>query len=140
MAAKSGDRVEVHFTGYHADGSPFGTSRDGEPLSFVIGSDEVIVGLSEAVTGMAVGETKRVTIEAERAYGPRDAKLRMTVPRTVVGNETEPGSAIRTELGGEAVVLWLVAIEGDAAILDANHPLAGETLTYELELLSITAG
>lgn len=138
MPAKPRDRVEVHFTGYHADGSPFGTSRDGEPLSFSVGSDEVIAGLSEAVTGMEVGDTARVSIPAEHAYGPRDAKLLMDVPREVVGDHAEPGDPIRTELNGQPVVLWLVAVNGDTATLDANHPLAGETLTYDLELMSIS--
>ncbi len=136
MPAAPGDRVEVHFTGYHADGSPFGTSFGGEPLRFTVGSDEVIVGLSRAVTDMEVGERKRVTIPPEEAYGARDATLRMTVPRHVLGDSAAPGTAIRTELGGEPVVLWVVALEGDDAVLDANHPLAGETLTYDLELVA----
>jgi FKBP-type peptidyl-prolyl cis-trans isomerase 2 len=132
---RSGDRVAVHFTGYHADGSPFGTSRGGEPLTFIMGSEEVIAGISEALVGMRAGERKRVTVPPERGYGLRNPELTVKVPREMVG-DSQPGSAIRTDLDGHPVVLWLVAIEGDMATLDANHPLAGETLTYDLELVT----
>jgi FKBP-type peptidyl-prolyl cis-trans isomerase 2 len=133
---QSGDRVAVHFTGYHADGSPFGTSRGGEPLTFVVGSDEVIAGLSEALVGMQAGERKRVTVPPERGYGLRNPELTLKVPRAVVG-DSQPGSAIRTDLDGRTVVLWLVAMDDAVATLDANHPLAGETLTYDLELVTV---
>jgi FKBP-type peptidyl-prolyl cis-trans isomerase 2 len=134
---KQGDRVSVHYSGYLEDGSLFGTSRTGAPLVFTVGSDEVIVGLSGELVGMVPGESKSFVVSPEKAYGRRDDKLRVRVPRDLIPADAEPHSPIRTELNGRSVVLWLDQYDGDSAVLDANHPLAGRVLKFDVELIAI---
>ncbi len=139
-AAKTGDSVKIHYTGKLADGTVFDSSNGREPLGFTLGSGEVIPGFDDAVTGMKVGESKSVTIPMDRAYGPRNEQMIIEVPRGQVPPDLEPEVGQRLQMGGpngELVVVRVVGVDEQAVILDANPPLAGEDLNFDLELVAI---
>ena len=138
--AKPGDTVHVHYTGRLDDGSVFDASEGRDPLEFTLGQGQVIGGFDDAVSGMAVGDAKTVRIPSDEAYGPRRDELLIEVPRAQLpdGLDVEVGMQLqlRREDGGAMPVT--VAETGEAAItLDANHPLAGQALTFELQLVGI---
>lgn len=136
--ATAGDTVHVHYTGTLADGSEFDASRGREPLAFTLGAGEVVAGFDRAVDGMALGETKTVTMPAADAYGERSRERVMQVPSeqlpagVVVGDRL----AVGLSTGGQMSVI-VTAIDGDAATLDTNHELAGQDLTFEITLVRI---
>lgn len=140
--AKQGDTVRVHYTGTLDDGEEFDSSRGLDPLTFTLGAGAVIQGFDDAVTGMAVGDEKRVTIPAAEAYGPRRDELTLRIPRTELPPdlEIEEGSQLRMEQGEQSVVVTVREIDDDGVTLDANHPLAGESLTFDLRLVEIVPG
>lgn len=137
--AKPGDTVRVHYTGTLGDGTVFDSSRSGEPLEFVLGKGQVITGVNDAVTGMQVGEQKAVTVAAEDAYGPHRDELTVTVGRDQFPDEIQPavGQQLQMTRAGEAFRVTVQEVAGDAVVLDANHPLAGEDLRFALELVEI---
>jgi peptidylprolyl isomerase len=137
--AKPGDTVRVHYTGTLGDGTVFDSSRDGEPLEFVLGKGQVITGVNDAVTGMQVGQEKTVTVAAEDAYGPHRNELTVTVGRDQFPDEIQPavGQQLQMTRAGEAFRVTVQEVAGDTVVLDANHPLAGEDLTFALELVEI---
>ncbi|MEX2527142.1 MAG: peptidylprolyl isomerase [Gemmatimonadota bacterium] len=138
--AVEGNTVRVHYTGTLQDGTVFDTSRKREPIEFTLGGGQVIPGFDEAVSGMTVGEKETATIPADQAYGPRQDELVLTVPRSNLpdGLSPEPGDQLQmTTQDGQAVPVKVAEVQDDAVILDANHPLAGEDLTFELELVEI---
>lgn len=140
MAARAGDTVQVHYTGTLEDGSTFDSSEGREPLEFTLGSGQVIRGFEEAVTGMEVGESKIVNIPAEEAYGPRRDDLRLELSREQIPAEIElePGMGLSLQQpDGQTIPVKVAELKGDSVVLDANHPLAGEALTFELELKAI---
>lgn len=138
--AKSNDKVKVHYTGTLNDGSVFDSSREAEPLEFTVGDGQLIKGFDEAVAGMAVGETKTVTIPAEEAYGEPNDEMVFQVERTQFAEDVTPEVGQRFQLDspdGQQIVVCITEIEGEQITLDANHPLAGQDLTFELELMEI---
>lgn len=138
--AKKGDTVKIHYTGKLEDGTVFDTSRSRHPLQFKLGNGQVIEGFEQAVTGMNVGETKTTTIPVEKAYGPRRDDMIVTLKRDQLPADVAPEVGQRLELTQENDQNILVTVTGvtDSMItLDANHPLAGKALTFELELVSI---
>ncbi len=137
--AKPGDTVRVHYTGTLGNGTVFDSSRGGEPLEFVLGKGQVITGVNDAVTGMQVGEEKTVTVAAEDAYGPHRNELTVTVGRDQFPDEIQPavGQQLQMTRAGEAFRVTVQEVAGDAVVLDANHPLAGEDLSFALELVEI---
>lgn len=137
--AKAGDTVRIHYTGTLSDGSVFDSSKGREPLEFTLGGGQVIPGFDAAVTGMEVGEEKTVTIAAEDAYGPRRKDLLLEVPRAQFPPhiEVEPGQRLQLSQGEDVFVVMVRDATTDAVLLDANHPLAGEDLTFALELLEL---
>lgn len=139
-AAKTGDTVKVHYTGTLADNTEFDSSRDGEPLEFTIGQNMVIPGFENGVVGMETGESKKVAIPAEDAYGPYNTELVAVVPRSQVPPELEISLGmvlqVRSTEGGIARALVRDISETDVT-LDLNHPLAGQDLTFEIELVEI---
>jgi len=139
--AKQGDTVRVHYTGTLEDGQEFDSSRGLDPLTFTIGTGSVIQGFDDAVTGMAVGDEKRVTIPAAEAYGPRRDELTLRVPRSELPPdlELEEGTQLRMEQGDQSIVVTVREMDDDAVTLDANHPLAGEPLTFDLRLVEIVS-
>jgi peptidylprolyl isomerase len=135
---KRGDKVKVHYTGTLADGSVFDSSRGLEPLSFAVGSGQVIPGFDEAVLGMEVGEAKTVQIPVDKAYGQRKAELVIQAPVTQIPPDLKPEVGMRLELGGaNGEILRVVVTELNEThiTLDANPPLAGEELTFAIELV-----
>ena len=132
------DVVSVHYVGTLDDGSPFDSSRTrGQPLTFTLGTGEVIVGFDEAVLGMAVGETITVRIPPERAYDERDEALVLEMPRSNAPSGVVAGDVLQLLNGQPATV---VELRGDTIVIDANHQLAGQALTFEIELVEVEEG
>lgn len=138
--AKDGDSVHVHYTGRLDDGTVFDSSRDREPLNFTVGSGEVIPGFDALVRGMEVGETRTTTIPAADAYGPELEELFIPVPRSQLPPGLEPtvGQPLRmSSPDGQSFRVVIERVDDDVVILNANHPLAGKDLTFEVELVAI---
>ncbi len=135
-----GDTVRIHYTGTLKNGSEFDSSAGREPLEFKVGENKIIPDLETSIVGMAVGETATVEIAAANAYGPRRDDAIQTVERTLMpeGAELEIGGQLQaTGQDGQTFVLTIVEIADETVTLDANHPLAGEDLVFEVELLEI---
>ena len=138
--AKKGNKVKVKYTGRLADGTVFDTSEGRPPLEVVLGSGHVIAGFDEALTGMAVGEKKTVIIPVEKAYGAYDPEKVMEVPIEQVPSDFAPEVGQKLEVGGvngDIILVTVREINDDFIYLDANPPLAGEDLTFDLELVAI---
>lgn len=134
-----GDSVAVHYTGRLADGTVFDSSRDREPLRFTLGDGVVIPGFERAVLGMRRGESRTVTIPSEDAYGPRHEELYLEVGRGEFPPGVEPriGQRLQVAQGDRTLVVTISGIEGDRVRMDANHPLAGLDLTFDLERVDL---
>ena len=140
MPATSGDTVAVHYAGRLDDGTPFDSSEGREPLRFTLGSGQVVSGFDEAVTGMEVDEEKTVRLDPEAAYGARRDDLVLTVPNDAFPDGQTPTEGQRVRLGlqgGGAVDAQVVGVADDSVTLDANHPLAGQALTFDLRLVGV---
>lgn len=137
--AQAGDTVRVHYTGSLEDGSVFDSSRGRDPLEFTLGEGRVIAGFDEAVTGMAPGEERTVTVPADHAYGDRRDELVFAVPRGQFPDGMEPAVGLEVQLsqGGQRAVARIAEVSDETVTLDANHPLAGKDLTFDLELVEI---
>lgn len=138
--AKSGDTVKVHYTGTLNDGSEFDSSAGREPLEVTLGSGQVIPGFESALEGMAQGDTKTVTIVAADAYGPRIDAAVQTIPRSAIPEHIELSVGIKLQAmaeGGQPVMVTVVGLDDENVSLDANHPLAGEDLTFQLEVVEV---
>ncbi len=137
----NGDRVRIHYTARLADGSVIlsthGEKGGEQALSFVAGSDEVIQGISEGVLGMREGERKLVSVTPERGFGARDPELERRVPLGELPAGTRVGDRFEASSHGLSLPVWVRDIGADAALLDANHPLAGQNLFLEIELVSL---
>ncbi|HVT01833.1 MAG TPA: peptidylprolyl isomerase [Thermoanaerobaculia bacterium] len=140
QTAAKGDTVKVHYAGTLEDGSKFDSSAGGDPFQFKIGSGQVIDGFEDAIIGMKVGDRKRTTIPAENAYGEHEPDLQFEVSRKQVpeGVEIHVGDFLEIGLPDGSSAPMKVADFNEAHVtLDANHPLAGKTLIFDLELLEI---
>jgi peptidylprolyl isomerase/FKBP-type peptidyl-prolyl cis-trans isomerase SlpA len=138
--AKKGDEVRVHYTGKLEDGTVFDTSDGGEPLSFTIGENRVIPGFEDAVRGMEPGDSKTKEIEPDQAYGSHRDDMVMELEKSQIPDEVEPqvGQQLQLRLdNGQTVPVLITALGDDTVEIDANHPLAGRTLTFEIELIEI---
>lgn len=137
--AKKGDTVKVHYTGKLDDGTVFDSSSDREPLKFELGSGQLIPGFDAAVDGMKAGESCKVNIKSEEAYGPRRDEMVMDVPRTQLPADMEPEVGMRLQAGNgeEQFVVTVTGIGEETVTLDANHPLAGQDLNFEITLVEI---
>ncbi|MBT3394162.1 MAG: peptidylprolyl isomerase [Waddliaceae bacterium] len=139
---KNGDTVKVHYTGTLEDGTVFDTSRDLDPLEFTIGSDQVILGFNDAVIGKKVGDANIITIPSEEAYGPYRDDMVIEVPKTNFPEDITPVIGQNIQLQDEDGNIAVAAIEGltdETVTLNANHPLAGKDLTFDIELMEIIA-
>ncbi len=138
--AKSGDRVQVNYTGTLTDGSVFDSSEGRAPLAFVLGEQMVIPGFEKAVEGLAVGESVTVAIPPAEAYGERSDELILTVNRSEMPADLNPQPGMMLQVGladGSALPMTVADTSLDTVTLDGNHQLAGETLTFEIELVDI---
>jgi FKBP-type peptidyl-prolyl cis-trans isomerase 2 len=138
--AKTGDTVRIHYTGTLSDWSTFDTSSGREPLEFTVGSGQIIPGLDRAIAGMSVGEKKTVEVPASEAYGDRNPDGIQSVPREQVPDHIplDPGTQLQVQTGdGRTLPVLVAEVTEEAVVLDANHPLAGKDLTFEVELVEI---
>lgn len=140
---KNGDTIKVHYHGKLADGSTFDSSEGREPLEFEVGSGNVIAGFDSGVTGMQVGEKKTINIPIDEAYGQKQDDLIMEFPldRFPADMKPEVGMQLNMSNGsGQNFPVVIQEVREDSVLLDANHPLAGEDLTFDLELVEIKGG
>ena len=138
--AKEGDTVHVHYKGSLESGDVFDTSEGRDPLSFTVGQGQVIPGFEEAVIGMALNEKKNVTIPVEKAYGPRNEELILTVPRNQVPPDINPEVGQRLQMEGPEgtpVIVEVTEVVEEHVKLDANPPLAGKALIFDIVLVQI---
>jgi FKBP-type peptidyl-prolyl cis-trans isomerase 2 len=138
--AKTGDTVKVHYTGRLQDDTVFDTSVGSEPLEFTLGQGQVIPGFEQAVIGMQVGESKTVTIPADQAYGPRRDDMILEVSRDELPEDLEPtvGMYLQMNQGDGGIMIVTITEVSETTIkIDANHPLAGQDLTFDIELIDI---
>ncbi|GAB4341754.1 MAG: peptidylprolyl isomerase [Desulfobulbaceae bacterium] len=139
--AKQGDTVHVHYTGTLDDGVVFDSSVGRDPLSFTLGGGQVIPGFEEAVLGMELNEKKSVTIPSDKAYGPRNEELVLNVPRNQVPPDINPEVGQKLQMqgpGNQPLIVEVTEVTDEQITLDANPPLAGKDLTFEIELVSIS--
>ncbi|HOJ05072.1 MAG TPA: peptidylprolyl isomerase [Bacteroidota bacterium] len=140
MAAQNGNMVSVHYTGTLSDGTIFDSSRGREPLSFVLGAGQVIAGFNDAVDGMEIGDTRTVTIPAANAYGEYRHEWAFNVNPSDFPPEIVPEVGMDLDMhqdDGGNVPVRVTEVTEEFVTLDANHPLAGMDLTFEIELVAI---
>lgn len=138
--ARYGDAVKVHYTGKLEDGTVFDASEEGKPLEFTVGSGEVIPGFEMAVIGMKPGDKRTITLAPEEAYGQSRPELIGTVPRMSLAEGVKPVAGQQLKMkrpDGGVYDVVVVEVTDDSVTLDANHPLAGKTLIFDLELVGI---
>ncbi len=137
--AADGKNVKVHYTGKLSDGTIFDTSKERDPLQFTVGAGQVIKGFDDAVTDMTVGETKTIEIPAEEAYGPYREDMIFEVGHDQFAEGVEPKVGMQLQSQGEEnappMVARITEVTEEKVTLDANHPLAGQDLTFEIELV-----
>lgn len=137
---KSGDTVRIHYSGTLADGSSFDSSEGRDPLQFTVGAGEIIPGLDKALPGMSVGEKKVVEVPAAEAYGDHRPEGLQQLPRAQVPEHIplDPGTRLQVQTGdGRTVPVTVAEVTDETVVLDANHPLAGRDLTFDIELVEI---
>ena len=140
MKVTNGHNVKVHYKGTLADGTEFDNSRTrGQTLDFQVGASRLIRGFNDALLGMTEGQTKKVTIPPESAYGERDPEALKTVPKEAFGEEFnfKVGGTIQGNGPAGPFLAKIHALEEEQVILDMNHPLAGEALNFEIELVEV---
>lgn len=138
--AQAGDVVQVHYTGRLVDGTTFDSSREGDPLEFTLGGGDLIPGFEHAVVGMAVGESRTTTIPSEQAYGAHHAERVMVVERHHLPADLEPELGQHLHLSrqdGSSLTVVVTALNDVQVTMDANHPLAGRDLIFDITLVAI---
>lgn len=138
--AKQGDEVKVNYTGRLEDGTVFDSSEGREPLAFTLGNGQVIPGFDAAVDGMAIGDSKTITIPCADAYGPYREDMVLNVPREQLPEGLEPEVGQQLQMGQSEesmLVVSVTEVADDSITLDANHPLAGKDLTFDVQLVEI---
>lgn len=138
--AQAGNTVRIHYTGRLGDGTQFDSSEGRDPLEFTLGSGQVIPGFDTGVTGMSEGEQKTITIPCDEAYGPSNPQLIQDVARSDIP-ESIPlhvgAQLTASDQNGQQMQLTVTALNDETVTLDANHRLAGEDLTFDLELVEV---
>ena len=139
MGIKKGDTVRAHYTGPLDDGTVFDSSRERDPLEFVQGQGMLIPGFESAVEGHEAGDVVSVTIAPEEAYGEADPELIFTVPRAQVPDHIPLNVGVPLQLSNEQgqMDVTITEVGPEEITLDANHPLAGKSLTFEIEIVSV---
>jgi len=138
--AKDGDKVKVHYTGQLENGEVFDTSKQREPLEFIIGSGNVIPGFENGIIDMKVGESKRITISPEEGYGSRREDLVVKVMKSEFPEHITPAIGQQLQIKqeeGDILNVNIIELDEDSVTLDANHPLAGHTLLFDVDLVEI---
>jgi FKBP-type peptidyl-prolyl cis-trans isomerase 2 len=138
--AKDGDTVKVHYTGTLENGEVFDTSQEREPLEFQLGQGQLIPGFEKAVIGMSEGDSTKIDIPSDEAYGEVREDLVINVPKDQLPDDVEPKVGMQLQVNqqnGQPIPVRITEIKDEELILDANHPLAGKDLTFEIELLEV---
>lgn len=138
--AKNGDRVKIHYTGKTGDGQIFASSQGDDPIEFTVGEGMLLPGIENAVQGMSQGEQKVVNLSPEEGFGTRLDELVIEVDREQFPTDFEPEVGMHLQVpqpDGSTVVMTILSIDGPNVRLDANHPLAGQSLVFELEVVAI---
>jgi peptidylprolyl isomerase len=138
--AKSGDTVRIHYTGRLDDGTVFKTSCGCKPLTFKIGKSSLIPAFQQTVVGMKPGTSRTVKIVANEAYGPRHEEMVVAVHRNKFPENVQPSVGLELDIcqqNGKVSLLKVIDITGCCVTLDANHPLAGKDVTFDIELVEI---
>lgn len=138
--AKKGDKVKVHYTGKLEDGTVFDSSRERDPLEFELGGGNMIAGFDEAVHGMTVGENKTTNIPSEEGYGAKDENMIFTVPKDQLPPEIKPEEGMQLSMqhpSGQNIPVVVTKVTEEDIEIDANHPLAGKNLIFDIELVEI---
>lgn len=141
QTVKKGDKIKVHYHGRLENGETFDSSEGRAPLEFEVGSGHVIKGFDDGVTGMAVGDSKTIHIPFMEAYGPSNPDMVIEMPKSSVPEDMqiEVGMPlVLSDRQGEQFQVVVTEIKDDSIILDANHPLAGKDLIFDLELVEIS--
>jgi len=139
-AVKTGDTVHIHYTGTLSDGTVFDSSTGRDPLAFEVGSGQIIPGLDQAMPGMSVGDRKVVEVPAADAYGPANPQAVQAVPRGDIPAEIplDVGTQLQMQTPqGQVVPVTVAEVTEESVVLDANHPLAGKDLNFDIELVAI---
>lgn len=137
---KSGDKVKVHYTGTLEDGSVFDTSKQREPLEFEVGSGQLIPGFEKAVLELTPGDSTTVKIPCKEAYGESRPEMVVKVEREKVPSDISPEVGMQLQVqqpNGQPLPVVIADVDDSHITLDANHPLAGKDLTFEIELISV---
>jgi FKBP-type peptidyl-prolyl cis-trans isomerase 2 len=137
---KNGDKVKVHYHGTLRNGETFDSSKGREPLEFTVGSGQVIKGFDQGVMGMQVGEKKKVEIQAEDAYGGKDEKNIIEFPKDQFPQDLVPEEGMQLMMSngqGQSFPVTIAEVRENTVVLDANHPLAGQDLIFDIELVEI---
>lgn len=138
--AKKGDKVKVHYTGKLTDGTVFDSSLEREPLEFEVGAGQMIAGFDNAVNGMAVGDKKVAEIPSAEAYGEKRDDMMVPVPNDKIPADIKPEVGMQLSMqqpNGQPLPVIVAEVKDDHIVLDANHPLAGKDLAFEIELVEI---
>ncbi|MBW1696729.1 MAG: FKBP-type peptidyl-prolyl cis-trans isomerase [Deltaproteobacteria bacterium] len=137
---KQGDTVKIDFTGKLLSGEVFATTKNHEPLELKIGSGYAFKKFEDSIVGMNTGDVKSIEIQPEDGFGQRDDNLVMVVDKTSLPMEITPQVGLKLQAkqpNGETANLTIIDMDETSVTLDANHPLAGETLVFEVELIEI---
>ena len=132
--ASQGDTVRIHYKGRLPSGTVFDSTDDSEPLKFTLGQGDVIDGVDQAVLGMEQGEEKTVTIAPEQGFGEHNAALAQTVARGNLPDEVKVGDRLRAVQDDKELQVWVSEIHEDSVVVDANHPLAGQVLNFDVAI------
>ena len=139
--AKHGDQVKVHYTGKLTDGQVFDSSVDKDPMVVDIGSEKTFIDIEQALIGMSPGDSKTITVTADRAFGPHreDLVVQISSANIAPGINPEVGQRLEATHGEETkAVVTVIAVDDSGITVDANHPLAGQDLIFDLDLVEIT--
>ena len=140
MQVKKGDKIKVHYHGKLDDGTTFDSSEGRDPLAFEVGSGMVIPGFDAGVTGMEKGDKKTIKIPSDEAYGPTLDEMIMEFPKERFPEDMKPEIGMTLNMSnqeGQSFPVVIKEVKDDVVVLDANHPLAGKDLTFDLELVEI---
>ncbi|SEA07529.1 peptidylprolyl isomerase [Arachidicoccus rhizosphaerae] len=143
QTAKKGDKVKVHYHGKLTDGTTFDSSEGRAPLEFEVGSGQVIPGFDEGVTGLQIGEKKTVNIPAAQAYGQVSEDQIVEFPKSQFPQDLTPEVGMPLQMSndqGQTFQVIIKEVKEDSVVLDANHPLAGKDLIFDIELVDIVPG
>jgi FKBP-type peptidyl-prolyl cis-trans isomerase 2 len=140
---KNGDKVRVHYHGRLTDGTTFDSSEGREPLEFEVGSGMVIAGFDNGVMGMVVGDKRTIEIPVDEAYGPANPEMLVEYPLNQFPTDLQPEAGMRLNMtngGGQVIPVVIREVKEEIVVLDANHPLAGQDLVFDIELVEIVGG